>query len=189
MKLSDPYFVFDVESIGLYGEGFAVAGGVFREGKPVEQFCFACDPSLAMGDSNDREWVKANVPKMDYTQIDPLGVRLNFWSYLNCIRERYGKEIPIFAECLYPVEAKFFMDCIKDDPSRKWDGPYPFHDIATMMLCAGLDPMITYERFTEEEPAHHPTGDARLSARLLYSAMVRINNLSKVEIKKPIVFD
>ena len=41
------------------------------------------------------------------------------------------------------------------------------------MLCAGMDPMATYDRLPAELPRHDPLADARQSARLLVEALRR----------------
>ena len=42
-KLPSLFFVFDVESVGLHGEGFAVAGGVYTAtGGTLWEFWLAC---------------------------------------------------------------------------------------------------------------------------------------------------
>ena len=48
-------FVFDVESIGLYGEGYAVAGGIYTRDGAESEFIFAIDPAFAKGENTDRE--------------------------------------------------------------------------------------------------------------------------------------
>jgi len=81
----------------------------------------------------------------------------------------------MFVECGWPVEANFLEACIRDYPkTRNWEGPYPMHEIATLMLAAGMDPMGTYERLPEELPAHEPLADVRLSARLLKEAFAKL---------------
>lgn len=163
------FFVFDVESIGLHGEGFAVAGGVYLENGAAQwEFCFACDPRDAEGDVDDREWVSKNVPVFEVTHRTPDGVRDAFWG--KWLKAK-ADGATMAAECLWPVEARFVAACVEDDPhGRKWDGPYPFHEISSIMLAAGMEPMKNYERTESEKPAHNPLGDARLSARLLAEA-------------------
>ena len=78
------------------------------------------------------------------------------------------------AECLWPVEARFIRDCITDDAQRLPEAPYPFHEIASIMLAAGMDPMASYPRTPSEMPPHNPLADARLSARLLSEALAKI---------------
>ena len=56
-------------------------------------------------------------------------------------------EIMMAAECAWPVEASFLLKCVRDDQEdRTWKGPYPLHDVATLLLAAGMDPMATYTR-------------------------------------------
>lgn len=49
-------FVFDVESDGLYGDGFAVGAVVFDDGKEVARFSGIAEPEKL-----ENDWVKANV--------------------------------------------------------------------------------------------------------------------------------
>lgn len=72
------------------------------------------------------------------------------------------------AECAWPVEAKFLMDCVRDDfHLREWEGPYPLIDISSVLLARGIDPLGKQPRLESEEPAHNALNDARQSARLL----------------------
>ena len=168
------FFVFDVESVGLHGEGFAVAGGVYCNGAPRSEFRFCCPLDEAEGDDADREWVKANVPVMEITHRDASGIREAFWREWMTAKSTYP-EIKMAGECIWPVEAGFVARCIyQHKDSRNWEGPYPFHEIASIMLAAGMDPMATYERQESEKPAHDPLADARLSARLLSEALRRL---------------
>jgi hypothetical protein len=101
--------------------------------------------------------------------IDPKTVRNVFW-------ERWitwkNKGAILVADCLWPVEARFLIDCVNDDPiNRNWDGPYPFVDVGSLRLAKGQDSLGTEERKENEKPAHHPLADARQSARLLLEAL------------------
>lgn len=180
---SAAHFIFDVESIGLHGEGFAVAGGVYN-GKgtahPDTEFLFACPPGNAAGTAGemaDRDWVQSNVPAISPTHTTPAEIRQAFWDHWKKMQKRFkDRPFEMFAECMWPVEARFIADCIKDDmKNRKFAGPYPFNEIATIMSAAGLDPMATYKREPHELPAHHPQADARLSARLLGDALALLD--------------
>jgi len=166
-----PFFIFDVESIGLHGEGFAVAGGVYIAGAAQYEFRFCCPTEEAAGSDDDRAWVKANIPAMEITHRSPASVRDAFWAEWLEAKKQYPK-ISMAGECLWPVEAGFVARCISQDKeTRNWEGPYPFHEIASIMLSAGMDPMITYERQPSELPTHEPLADTRLSARLLATAL------------------
>ncbi len=181
-----PFFVFDVESVGLHGEGFAVAGGIYIDGSARSEFRFCCPPSEADGTDDDRAWIAANVPAMEITHLDPGGVREAFWREWVAAKERHP-EIKMAGECLWPVEATFVVRCIQHRPKeRNWEGPYPFHEIASIMLAAGMDPMATYKRQPSELPAHEPLADARLSARLLAEALrTMANEIEQTTQSKP----
>lgn len=169
-----PFFIFDVESIGLHGEGFAVAGGVYLSNGSVQwEFCFCCPMDKADGLQSDRDWVNRNVPVMDITHRDTYGLRLAFWKEWEKAKSS-GAEMA--AECLWPVEARFLKDCITDDAQRLPTAPYPFHEISSVMLAAGMNPMATYARTPSEMPCHNPLADSRQSARLLSEALARIGN-------------
>lgn len=164
------FFVIDVESIGLHGEAFAVAGGVYLENGAAQwEFRYACHRDMANGADSDREWVNANVPHIEVTHASPLQMRNAFWS---AWEKAKAAKAEMAAECLWPVEAGFVQQCVRDDEdNRRFSGPYPFHEISSYMVAAGMDPMATYDRTPSEEPKHDPLADARQSARLLATAL------------------
>lgn len=162
-----PFFVFDVESIGLHGEGFAVGGGVYINGAAQSEFRFCCPTEAALGSALGRAWVGDNVPVMEITHRALPGLRQAFWWEWEKAKVRYPN-ILMAAECGWPVEARFLAACVDQNPSeRQFTGPYPLHDIASIMLAAGMDPMATHDREPSELPKHDPLCDARQSARLL----------------------
>lgn len=164
------YFVFDVESIGLHGEPYAVGWVVVnRLGDELDSGKIAIDPMLAHGESDDRLWCAGNIPPLVVTHMSMKAMLTDFWSqWLKWKAE--GAQM--LAECGWPVEAKFLAMCIGVEyPKSKWEGPYPFHEIASFMVMAGMDPMGTYDRLEREEPKHDPLADARQSARLLLEAL------------------
>lgn len=164
------FMVFDVESIGLHGEGFAVGYVVVdREGNTLDSGNFACPVYSAKGTLTGFEWVKSNCQTLPVTHNAPWLMRAAFW---RAWREWAGKGAVLVADCAWPVEARFLAQCVDDDPmSREWLGPYPLYDVAPIRLAAGLDPLATCSRLPEEEPAHDPLCDARQSARLLMEAL------------------
>jgi hypothetical protein len=170
------WMVFDVESIGLHGEGFAVGWVAVDEKGHVAERRYACSPITAQGGSEGRIWVQQNVPNMVATHANPREVRDAFWhDWL--IWKRHGAVL--LADCQWPVEARFLIACIDDAPDeRGWSGPYPMHELASFMVAAGLDPMATYDRLPDE-PIHDPLGDARQSARLLRVALDKITGRSR----------
>jgi hypothetical protein len=170
--MADLFMVFDVESIGLHGEGFAV-GYVVIDGSGAElaHGYRCCHPDQARGDEEGRKWVAANVPLPGPEKMLPVpgAVRTFFWMQW---RHWKSKGAMLVADCAWPVEARFLAACIDGQPElRGWEGPYPLVDVASVRLAAGLDPLATVERLPSEMPAHDPLADARQSARLLIEAL------------------
>lgn len=163
-------FVFDVESIGLHGEGFAVGFVVVdSDGNRVDSGLFSCEPSQASGNEEGVKWVKANVPPLLVTHEAPCQMRAAFWKKW---RDWKAKGAMLFADCAWPVEARFLAACVDDHfREREWEGPYPLHEIASVIWACGGDPMLTRERREDELPEHNPLADAIQSARLLFEAL------------------
>lgn len=172
MTAPNYYFVFDVESIGLHGEGYAVGYVVVDpSGIEMESGRFACPPSDAMGDDSDREWVEKNIPRIPANCCDTNLVRVKFWEQW---MKWKAKGAVLVSDCGWPVEARFLAACVDwDTASRKWEGPYPLHDLASVMLANGIDPMGNFDRLEDELPKHDPLCDARQSARLFVSLVGR----------------
>lgn len=164
------YFVFDVESIGLHGEGYAVGFVVVdTEGNELDSGRYACDPIVARGLHDDYKWVQENIKPIEITHDSPWLVRAAFWRKWLEWKESGAVMV---ADCQWPVEARFVAACVDDHPvQRAWSGPYPFHDVATALLMNGEDPLATRERLAREFPAHDPLADARQSSRIWVHAM------------------
>ena len=175
--------VFDVESIGLHGEGFAVGFVIVNSyGVEVQHGLVACHPDRAVGTLSSREWVKANVPPLGLTSVSacssPREVRNHFWHQWESWKDRGAI---LFADCCWPVEARFLAQCVDDNPEkREWSGPYPLHDIASVIFASGGDPSAKYGRLENELPEHNPLCDARQSARILIEAL-NIANPSRAQ--------
>lgn len=164
---------FDVESLGLHGLAWAVGWVYFEaDGTEIESGIAACSPGDVLrpiDGPDDLAWVQANCPTLPRSCSNHAEVRAAFWRLLT----RLAKDVPlIIADCAWPVEARFLSSCVDVDlKERRWLGPYPLHDVATMRLAAGLDPLATVDRLPLEEPKHHPTADARQSGRLWFEAI------------------
>lgn len=168
----DHLMVIDVESVGLHGEAFAVGYVVVStNGTVLEERLLACDPSKVQGDDDGRLWIANNIPVLDVTHDNPQEMRAAFWkawtqwntaSYINAV---------MVAECAWPVEARFLASCVDDDRlNRRWQGPFPLHEVSTMLMARGIDPHETFPRTMDEMPLHNPLKDARHSARKLIHA-------------------
>lgn len=174
MKIEDlgfavPLLSFDVESIGLHGEGYAVGYVVIFGGKEVEARYFACAPRLADGFESDREWVANNIPEIVSESPDPFTVREKFWRVWMHWK---AQGAVLAADCGWPVEGRFLNRCVDAlSKERAFAGPYPFLEISSVLWARGIDPMANYDRLPNELPKHDPVCDARQSARLLLHAI------------------
>lgn len=178
IKRDQVFFVFDVESVGLHGPPFAVAGGLYQSGKRIVEFCFAAkvpDELKNILDPVDVEWVDKNVTEVVYNCDDLQEVRNRFWNMWEACKNAYS-DVIMAADCCWPVETRFLSDCVRDDKDRNWRGPYPLLDISALLYSLGIDPLQSFERSESEKPAHNPLSDSRQSARLLHMAVDSICN-------------
>jgi hypothetical protein len=167
------YMVFDVESAGLHGEGFAFGYVVVDEtGTELESGFEGCDLTHVRLDG-DMKWVYENVmpalPWQEPILNNPRQLRDRFWKVWLRWKEQGAV---LVTDCGWPVEANFLSACIADAPDeRRWNGPYPLFDVSSVLLAFGCDPVGTFERKENELPAHNPLCDARQSARVLIETM------------------
>ena len=174
MNLAPCYFIFDVESIGLHGEGFAFGFTVIKTetGEELDSGISACRPDLARGTLDSRAWVAANLPAIESSVGSPRVLREVAW---NCWRTWSGKGAVAIVDCGWPVEARFLSDCVADfAPGRDWKGPFPLHEAATLYIAAGMATFPPHVRLPEHLPEHNPLNDARHTARLLRMALERL---------------
>lgn len=162
------FFVFDVESVGLHGEGYAYGYVVVdHNGNEIECGESSCDPKFATGDEAGRKWIAENCPKLIAIENHPRDVQFRF---VEVWYRWKAKGVVMVADCPWPVEATFLRDCV-----RRYDmqGPYPLIDVGSVVLAAGGDPIGTFDRKDNELPKHDPLCDARQSARILIQHLKR----------------
>ena len=126
---------FDVESNGLHGEAFAVAGVVINDaGHTSSQIVLRC-PIIGLVDP----WVNDNVlePMANIAQTHPeaSSMRTAFWAWF--IPAQANSQLVVCANP-YPVEARFLIQCQEDDlPNRQLNHPFPLYDLSSMLLTLG----------------------------------------------------
>lgn len=169
-KRNDLFMMFDVESIGLHGECFAVGWVVIDlDGNRLDEGFVSCAPEKCAGTDKNREWVAAHVPVLEVTSPTRQHMLNTFWHIWRHWEEQGAK---LVADCTWPVETNFLSACIAlNHAEREWQGPYPLYDLTSVLLALGRNPVQEYERVEDELPAHHPLHDARQSARLLVEAL------------------
>ena len=169
--------VFDVESVGLFGSPFAVGWCVLdtSNGKISDKGYLACPPwTVADEDSNNSmEWVSKNV--LPHLPHPTWACLQSVCSGFDHVWRKWSKDGTLLAaDVPWPVEARFLSTMIEFRFRSEVDvaAIYPLIDIASVRLAAGFDPIGTFDRIFEGEiPQHHPTKDARHSARLLWEAL------------------
>ncbi len=174
------FFVFDVESVGLHGDDFAVGYVVIdRAGAEEDSGLFIATTEYAAGTAAAHAWARTHIlpalalpvrKRLSLVGTDARScvVRTAFWDqWLYWTRQGAW----MAADVPWPVEANFLRACIVDDPTRTPNAPYPLIDIASVRFAAGLDPTATCDRLEGELPPHNPLADARQSARLLIEAL------------------
>lgn len=189
LRMSIPfYFCFDVESIGLHGEAFAVGWVVVnRDGDMCFEGLLAVDPAKAVGDDSDRVWVNEHVPPIEANCKSYDFFREEFWRIWLHWKE---KGAVMVADCAWPVEANFLRQCILyDTEERRFQGPYPLHNLASIRLAKGEEPTGDYDRIKGELPQHNPLCDARQTARHLIKLLKPPLNMDNTPIEQISEFD
>lgn len=163
---------FDAESNGLHGEAFAIGAVVVdRSGREVNSFAARCPVSADVD-----PWVAENIlpalSDLQPTHTTAREMRDAFWAWLQAHKAR----CLVVADCGWPVEAGLLSACVGDDPSRAFAGPYPLHEVATLLLAAGMDPLATYDELCPPcaWPKHDPRRDALQSAACAVAALNKI---------------
>lgn len=172
---------FDVESNGLHGFAFAVAGIVLSpDGDVLDRFgARASDPGPLV------PWVVENVlPAMEtmHANCDSRWLMRNrFWKWFTKSKEN----TLVVVDCGWPVEASFLSACISDDsPEREMKGPYPLHELATLLLAVGRHPLASTAEWLGDEAKrvagvpHDPRYDCELSARAALKALKELRIIS-----------
>lgn len=191
MNTDELFFVFDVESVGLYGDAFAVGWVVVdATGQEHDLGLAAIDPidvdtPGSLVQPGARQWIKQNVPQLSCTHYSSRNLHLHFWDvlqrwWIDSTIETYRnhpKVLSFWADWASPVESNFLARTAQQAHSADFVEdvlravPAPLHEIATLRLAAGMesDPFLRVDF-----PEHNPLADARHSARILVAAMKRL---------------
>ncbi len=153
-------FCVDAETDGLYGPVWAIGAVVLDDGEVAHAFRAQIDPSVVAD-----EWTRANVvPVVDLplfaSRADLLEAFWAFWV-------THSADAICVADVGAPVEAGLFRACVERDlEARRWEGPYPLHELATALLAAGVDPDVDRRAFCgrPDLTPHDPADDALASA-------------------------
>lgn len=162
----DKFLMFDVESVGLHGEGFSVGYVIMENGEEIIGNEVGCALHSAYGHEEDREWVRMNVSwKITFADRKSL-----LRAFAPLIHSNVKMGYAIVTDCGWPVETNFLTSLV-ESTGVKDNVPYPLYDVSSVLAALGYDPIATYPRKENELPAHNPLNDARQSARVLLEAL------------------
>lgn len=155
-------FIFDVESDGLYGEGFAFGYVVIDN----ENNVIKADSYISIeGQKNVKtKWVKENVlPIKCKNEVrNNIELRNKFYEIL-----QENSDCEIWSDVNFPVETNFLRDIVKDDEERAFEMPYPLKDVSTI-VDVEIHRINTFNSECEcNLVEHNPEHDALASAYLL----------------------
>jgi hypothetical protein len=154
-------FSFDAETDGLYGEVWAIGAVVFDyRGSEIDRFGGQLDPS-----DLKNQWVRNNIVQCVHLPMyqSRRALRDAFWNFW--IKHKEGAIC--IADIGNPVESGLIRACIEDDLENRQNlGPYPLHELATMLLAKGVDDNVDRFDFSETLSLikHNPIDDAYASA-------------------------
>lgn len=166
---------FDIETNGLHGEAFAVAGLVMRaDGEVLEEFKARCP---VKGDLDP--WVEENVlPVLDDfppTHKTAKALRNAFWQWYQQVEPQTDY---VLVNNGYPVEYRFLTKCQEDDLEvRYWEHPFPILELASLLLPLGIKTQGEKKDFASDligdrlAQSHNPYWDAWLTAAIAFKAL------------------
>jgi len=164
---SSKVFSPDAETDGLYGKSFAISAIVYENEIEVDRFEGRIPDRLVFDG-----WVIENVlPKLADMPINyksSKSLEEGFWAFW--MKHKEGAEC--IAHCGSPVESGLYRRCIQRDlAARQFHGPYPLHEVGTLLQVKGYNAASVDEYLKLKElevpfdgSAHHPTYDAMAAA-------------------------
>lgn len=156
----------DCESAGLRGEVFSLAM-VNDEGETVFNGYYH-HPAI---DTN--QWLAKNVkPGLNGILYDSKE------DFLDAAAKAWlANKGPAVAHMGSPVESNFFQELWQEGLIGEFDGPYPLHDTAPLLLQAGYNPLSELDYADENQMVptdyteHSALSDARLT-RLVWKSLI-----------------
>ncbi len=169
-------FSFDIESDGLYGEGFAVGVAVINieTGLLCDEFSGVVE-GYKVTDVFVRDYIVKHLKAMKkYPSVQNL--RQEFWTFYMKYRQEeklQNSDVIFLVDNGMPVEARFLRDCVMDDyRNRQFLAPFPAVDLATVLQMKGYENHINRRAFCGYKgKKHHPLDDAMASGLTFFKLM------------------
>jgi hypothetical protein len=172
-------FSLDAEVDGLYGRAFAIAVTVRQDGCELASFQGRV-ADAAVSDTWVRDNVLPALGNMAITHSSSQELEEAFWEFWLSQKEN----AVVIAHCGSPVESGLFRRCVERAPAERiWSGPFPLHEVGTLLLALGEDPASVdgyVRKYGLVVPfsgvSHHPMYDAVVAAVVWDHAVKRINS-------------
>jgi hypothetical protein len=102
------------------------------------------------------------------------------WSYFS----QWDRKHTIFSTwCPFPVDYRILQSAILTNiEERQYKGPYPLHDLATLLKVSHKDPTGDYPRNEIETERHNPISAAHQCNRLFCENLAELNNRNPKEV-------
>jgi hypothetical protein len=186
----------DVESNGLHGQPFAIGAICTDDSQPTAVYRARCPINGPVD-----PWVEANVlpalagmPELFAADDHPYASMLaDFAAWFDANKDG----ATVIAHCGVPVEARLFADMVGGLDRDPFSGPFPLHDLATLLYAVGADPLstdgyraahgLTLTPAFEGLSPHNPLYDAAVAETCWRHAAGRLARLRvpPVEIRGP----
>lgn len=187
--MTQHFFIIQAQSMGLYGEIFAIGFIVINsDGEILKEGILKCPHQLAQGLDSDREWVNKHViaatEKITSNHISifntPKELYENIWEIWLEMKKQYEK-LYCASYIGYPIIMNLFYKCVmKNVESRQMLAPYPLLEIDTSFLMTNYEiSPKNISRFDTEIP-YNPLCDAKYYGRLFILARNFIQQKSTV---------
>lgn len=156
------YMFIDAETDGLYGSFLSIAA-IVCDDMGNEESVFYAEKKIRLEDIQDK-WVLENVVPYLGGEIEfetEKELLAAFWEFY-----RSHEGCICIGDVIYPVEVKIFeKNVLENIEERKFQGPYPFLDLSSMLYAKGIDPAIERSTLidTKEYIAHRALDDVRVT--------------------------
>lgn len=154
----------DAESNGLYGQIFAIAASVYKDGKYDKVYIGRCEINEPID-----PWVSKNViPTLDKIPVTNKSYESLLEDFINFYLNNYKNDTDIIVHMGVPVEARLFIDANKFNLMEPFDGPYPLIDISAYPeIGTSVDEYIKVNNITVPDvvgsATHNPVYDAMVA--------------------------
>lgn len=190
--MAEKFLIVDCETPGLDGQTAAVATLLVEGLRPKAGYLFRVPVDRVRGTADGHKWYRDNVSfnlelpglvRAAEHQFDTYAKLAGYFWQNWFLWQALGYK-QMFADCPWPVEARFLLDCVDHQRCESaFEGPYPLLDIESMVRLAGIkDEDIPRAAAL---PLHNPMADCLYSLQRLHKALGVIGGLEADNVVAP----